>query len=217
MPEETIYESEEKRSRRGLASFFRRIANALSRGDPVPIDKEQTVTVDPPAETNLEVEVGREGNDHSVEFELEWVGSADDIETGVDASKATFELYEDCEQMYRWRLVHDNGNIIADGGEGYSAKRKARQGLESVKANVPGAVVVDQSVEDPDAAGEGATSDATVELYEDTAGQWRWRLVHDNGEIIADGSQGYSSKQKAQQGIRSVKQNARGAPVEEMD
>ncbi|WP_370515938.1 YegP family protein, partial [Halapricum sp. CBA1109] len=24
--------------------------------------------------------------------------------------------------QYRWRLVHDNGNVIADGGEGYASK-----------------------------------------------------------------------------------------------
>jgi hypothetical protein len=50
-------------------------------------------------------------------------------------SKATFELYEDQEGSYRWRLVHDNGNIIADSGEGYATKQKARQGIESVRTN----------------------------------------------------------------------------------
>jgi len=58
-------------------------------------------------------------------------------------SKATFELYEDHEGKYRWRLVHDNGNIIADSGEGYATEQKARQGLESVKENAPGADVVE--------------------------------------------------------------------------
>jgi len=58
-------------------------------------------------------------------------------------SKATFELFEDSEGKYRWRLVHDNGNIIADSGEGYATEQKARQGLESVKENAPGADVVE--------------------------------------------------------------------------
>ena len=56
-------------------------------------------------------------------------------------ARATFELYEDREGQYRWRLVHDNGNIIADSGEGYASKQKARQGIESVKQNAPGAEV----------------------------------------------------------------------------
>ena len=58
-------------------------------------------------------------------------------------SKATFELYTDEVGEHRWRLVHDNGNIIADSGEGYASKQKARQGLESVKQNAPDADVVE--------------------------------------------------------------------------
>ncbi|MFB6172665.1 MAG: HVO_2922 family protein [Haloarculaceae archaeon] len=54
---------------------------------------------------------------------------------------ATFELYEDHEGKYRWRLVHRNGNIIADSGEGYASRQKARQGIESVKSNAPDAPV----------------------------------------------------------------------------
>jgi len=57
-------------------------------------------------------------------------------------------------------------------------------------------------------------SDATFELYEDSAGDYRWRLVHENGNIIADSGEGYASKQKAKQGIESVKANAADAPVE---
>lgn len=58
-------------------------------------------------------------------------------------------------------------------------------------------------------------SKATFELYEDHAGEWRWRLVHDNGNIIADGGQGYASKRRALDGIESVKNNAAEAPIEE--
>jgi len=56
-------------------------------------------------------------------------------------SKATFELYVDREGNHRWRLVHDNGNVIADSGEGYASRQKARQGIDSVRRNAPGAAV----------------------------------------------------------------------------
>lgn len=59
-------------------------------------------------------------------------------------SKAHFELYADAEGKYRWRLVHDNGNILADSGEGYASKQKAKQGIESLKRNVPDAPVVEK-------------------------------------------------------------------------
>jgi amphi-Trp domain-containing protein len=215
MPEETVHESERKRSRRGIASYLRRIANRLRRGEPVPADEEQTVTVDPPGEADLEVEVEREGETVSLDIEMEWEEEEGDVQTEVNASKATFQLYEDAEGKYRWRLRHDNGNIIADGSEGYASKQKAEQGLESVKTNAAGAGLVDTSKDEE--ADDGATSKATFELFDDAEGKWRWRLVHDNGEIIADGGQGYSSKQKAKQGLRSVRTNAPGSEVEEVE
>ncbi|MGM0591713.1 MAG: HVO_2922 family protein [Halobacteriota archaeon] len=58
-------------------------------------------------------------------------------------STATFQLYRDKRGDYRWRLVHRNGNIIADSGQGYSSKQKAREGIESIKRNAPDASVVE--------------------------------------------------------------------------
>ena len=58
---------------------------------------------------------------------------------------------------------------------------------------------------------------AEFELYEDSAGDYRWRLRHSNGNIVADSGEGYASKQKAKQGIESVKQNASDAPIHEVE
>lgn len=213
----TVHESKRKRSRNGIASYLSRIAGVLRRGEPIPADEGQTITVDPPAEADFEIELEHDDGAISLELDMEWEGTEEDIETGVAASKATFEVYEDAEEKHRWRLVHDNGNIIADGSEGYASKQKATQGLESVAKNAPGAHVIDQSKgEDADDAGEGG-SDATVELFEDAEGKFRWRLVHDNGNIIADSGQGYASKQKAKQGLESVRTNVPGAPVEDAE
>jgi len=51
------------------------------------------------------------------------------------------------------------------------------------------------------------------ELFQDAAGEWRWRLVASNGKIIADSGEGYSSKQGAKRGIESVKQGAPNATI----
>ena len=56
---------------------------------------------------------------------------------------------------------------------------------------------------------------ATFEVYEDESDAWRWRLRHQNGNVVADSGQGYSSKRAARKGIESVKRNALGSPVEE--
>jgi uncharacterized protein YegP (UPF0339 family) len=55
---------------------------------------------------------------------------------------------------------------------------------------------------------------ATFEVFQDNAGEWRWRLVATNGNIIADSGEGYSSKQGVKRGIRSVRRSAPDAAVE---
>jgi uncharacterized protein YegP (UPF0339 family) len=110
-------------------------------------------------------------------------------------SQATFEQYEDNAGEYRWRLRHDNGQIIASGGEGYSSKSGLERAVERVRGYVQPA---DYLSVDP----------VAFELYKDNADEWRWRLVHETGQNLADGGEGYSSRTKAAQGIDSVRTNA---------
>ncbi|MES3517360.1 MAG: YegP family protein [Natronomonas sp.] len=213
MTDEAVHESEETRSRRGISTFFRRLARRLGRGEKVPVDDEQTVAFDAPAEADLNVEL-TEGDDGTVSLGIEMEFEDGAIDTEADESKATFELYEDEGGDYRWRLRHDNGNIIADSSEGYASKQKAKQGLESVKTNAAGGHVVDQT-RDEAVDDEASGSKATFEIFQDSGEKWRWRLRHDNGNIIADCGGSYSSKQKTKQGLRSVKVNSPGAAVVE--
>ena len=115
---------------------------------------------------------------------------------------ATIELYEDSAGEYRWRLRHDNGNIIADSGEGYSSKSGAKDAIERVKQYGRDAPALD------------VTSSA-FEVYEDSAGEYRWRLRHRNGNILADSGEGYASRSAAEDGIDSVKRNGPGAEQRE--
>ena len=57
-------------------------------------------------------------------------------------------------------------------------------------------------------------SKVTFEVYLDKAGQWRWRLRHQNGNIIATSGEGYNNKGDCLAGIRSVIENAAEAPIE---
>ena len=56
---------------------------------------------------------------------------------------------------------------------------------------------------------------AKFEIYKDKTGNFRWRLTHMNGQIIADSGQGYKAKANAISGIDSVKENAPKATVED--
>ncbi len=53
------------------------------------------------------------------------------------------------------------------------------------------------------------------EVYQDKAGEYRFRLKASNGEPIA-ASEGYSSKAACLKGIESVKKNAPDAQIVEL-
>ena len=54
------------------------------------------------------------------------------------------------------------------------------------------------------------------ELWVDKGGGWRFNLKASNGQVIAT-SQGYASKASALNGIESVRSNAPGAEVVELE
>jgi len=64
---------------------------------------------------------------------------------------AEFEIYKDKSKVtgraveFRWRLIHTNGQVIANSGEGYTTKANAISGINSVKENAPNATVKDST------------------------------------------------------------------------
>lgn len=55
------------------------------------------------------------------------------------------------------------------------------------------------------------------ELYTDKGGEYRFRLKAGNGEVIAQASEGYTTKAAAKNGIESIRKNAPDAPIVELD
>lgn len=53
---------------------------------------------------------------------------------------------------------------------------------------------------------------AKFEIYEDSRGEWRFRLKAGNGEIVATG-EGYSNRAAAIRGTEAVKRAATEAPT----
>lgn len=47
---------------------------------------------------------------------------------------------------------------------------------------------------------------AKFEIYGDGSGEFRWRMKAGNGEIVANGTEGYASRWKAQRALSRVKE-----------
>ena len=106
----------------------------------------------------------------------------------------------------KFDLKASNGEVIAT-SEVYTTEDACRKGVASVQKNAPVAAVEDQTVE-----GYAAEKHPKFEVYNDKAGEFRFRLKATNGQIIAV-SEGYKAKAGCMNGIESVRKNAAGADI----
>ncbi len=108
----------------------------------------------------------------------------------------------------KFDLKATNGQIVLT-SEIYSSEAACRNGIESIIKNAPGAKVENQTE-----AGWEVMTHPKFEMYEDKAGEYRFRLKARNGEIIGV-SEGYTTKVSCENGIESVKKNAAAAEIVE--
>ncbi len=108
---------------------------------------------------------------------------------------------------FKFDLKAGNGEVIAT-SEIYTTEAACLNGIESVRKSCEG------GVEDQTAEGSETVKNPKFEVYNDKAGEFRFRLKARNGEVIAV-SEGYKAKASCQNGIESVKKNAPEAEVTE--
>ena len=107
----------------------------------------------------------------------------------------------------KFDLKHTNGQVIAT-SEVYTTKASCLAGVASVKKNAPIANVENQTEE-----GYTVQKNPKFEMFQDKAGEFRFRLKARNGQIIAV-SEGYTTKASCENGIASVQKNAAEAENE---
>ena len=106
----------------------------------------------------------------------------------------------------KFDLKATNGQVIAT-SEVYTTEAACRNGIESVQKNAPIANVEDQTAENFE-----VMKHPKFEMYQDKAGEYRFRLKATNGQIIAV-SEGYTAKASCVGGIESVQKNAPEAEI----
>lgn len=92
------------------------------------------------------------------------------------SSTDSWEFYEDKKGEWRWRRTATNGNVVGAASEGYKAKADAVKNAERYGYNGK------------------FNPDGKWEIYQDKAGEYRWRHTAANGNILGAASEGYSSK-----------------------
>ncbi len=111
---------------------------------------------------------------------------------------------------FKFDLKAGNGEVIAT-SEVYNTKTNCLNGVDSVIKHGAVAGVEDQTVEDFE-----KVKNPKFEMYEDKAGEFRFRLKASNGQVIAV-SEGYKTKASCKNGIESVMKNVVEADVEDAE
>lgn len=105
----------------------------------------------------------------------------------------------------RFNLLSGNGQVIGT-SEIYKADASCLNGIDSVRRCSAGGIE-DLTVEDAE-----KVKHPKFEVYQDKAGEYRFRLKARNGEIIL-ASEGYKEKKSCLNGIESVRKNAVDAEI----
>ncbi len=110
----------------------------------------------------------------------------------------------------KFDLKAGNGEVIAT-SQVYKGDKTCRAGINSVIKNSGNAKIEDQTKENFE-----VQTNPKFEIYQDKAGEYRFRLKARNGQIIAV-SEGYKALDSCLNGIASVRKNAPGSKVEVLE
>jgi uncharacterized protein YegP (UPF0339 family) len=99
----------------------------------------------------------------------------------VPWTRARFETYAVRSGEERFLLRHEDGDVIANGGEGYASRGAVLRAIASLR-EVAGAAAYVRC--DP----------AGTEVYRDDAGGWRWRLVGPDDRALAASATAFGAR-----------------------
>lgn len=190
MPEETLFETEQPWSRTDVAALFARLSEQLAA------DKSFTLTV----EDRIITAVVPEQLQLEIELEREWEDDQDDETTEADADGSAIAEPDVSEVSLELELT-------------WEERAEAELKTDVTDSTTTAPADHDSTGAPTDDQTERSASHGRFHVYRDRAGEWRWRLVHRNGNIIATSGEGYASRQNARKGLRSVRVNAPAAEI----
>lgn len=111
--------------------------------------------------------------------------------------------------FYRFSLQAANYQTVLT-SQNYTTLGNCRDGVETIKKNAL-SPIEDQTLQKPGLS----LKYPKYEVYFDSAGKYRYRLLASNGQNVAMAEDGYSSKAGCLNGIDAISRAAVGAEVDE--
>ncbi len=120
----------------------------------------------------------------------------------IEFEQAAFQQYES-DGEWRWRLIDEDGQVLSDSSEEYGSKEAVQEGMSTLKENAPEAEILEIET-------------AAFEIYRDDD-EFGWRLIDDGGNLIADATASYTSRQAARDAVQYLTDHNDTTTIYEMD
>lgn len=116
-----------------------------------------------------------------------------------------FQYFQGRDEQWYWHLRARNGRIVADGAEGYSTKSNVKRAIKTLRSNVR---IFDRLVffgyGDRAQWGTYKINLLKIKSARSNKSLHYWSMVAANGEVIADGSESYSTFSNLKRAVRRL-------------
>ncbi|WP_255170361.1 YegP family protein [Natrononativus amylolyticus] len=185
--EHTLFELEATHDRAELAALLAELSTALETGRPARL---------------------------AVDDRTASISFPDRIEVDLEAETTAGSPGEtELELELEWAEPAADSSVRVDEGPGVDESAETADATPDAAA---AAMPAESTTAGREARASGERT-ARFEVYRDRAEEWRWRLVHWNGNIVADSGEGYVSRYNATRAARSVSKSAATARIEQVE
>lgn len=91
----------------------------------------------------------------------------------IEFEEAAFQVYEADDGEWRWRLIDEDGNVLADSGAEHTSRGEAAEAMMTLKEQAPDAELLEIET-------------AAFELFVNEDDEWGWRLIDEAGQLVAE-------------------------------
>ncbi|SEW09642.1 DUF1508 domain-containing protein [Natrinema salifodinae] len=109
----------------------------------------------------------------------------------IEFENAAFQVYEADSGEWRWRLIDEDGNVLADSGEEHTSRNEAAEAMMTLKEQAPDAELLEIET-------------AAFELFVNEDDEWGWRLIDEAGQLVAEDPATHPTRGAARQAMNRL-------------
>ncbi|ADD07639.1 DUF1508 domain protein (plasmid) [Natrialba magadii ATCC 43099] len=121
----------------------------------------------------------------------------------IEFETAAFQVYEAGDGTWRWRLLDEDGSVLADSNTDHASRSEAAEAMLTLKEQAPDADVLEIET-------------AAFELFGTEDAEWGWRLIDRTGTCLAAGTTTYPTRDDARRAMERLLEHVT-ADVQTMD